>query len=65
MDIDTTIKHYNELARHVFSDPNRWARDSKFKSEKLEDGIKSVVEEITGDSESPLLDDNEAGICRT
>jgi len=65
MDIDTAIKRYNELTKNVFSDPKRWAGDGKFKAGKLEDAIKSVVKEITGDSESPLLEDDEAGMCRT
>ena len=65
MDIDTAIKRYNELTKNVFSDPKRWAGDGKFKAGKLEDAIKSVVKEITGNSESPLLEDDEAGMCRT
>ena len=65
MDVDAAIKHYDEITKHVFSDPKRWAGDGKFKAGKLEEAIKSVVEEITGDSESPLLEVNEAGICRT
>ena len=37
----------------------------KIQSEKLEEVIKSVVETITRDSESSLLESDQAGICRT
>jgi len=65
MDVDAAIKHYNELTKNVFSDPKRWAGDGRFKAGKLEEAIKSVVKEITGDSESRLLEGDEAGMCRT
>jgi hypothetical protein len=64
MDVDTAIKHYDGLAKSVFSDPKRWG-EGKFKARKLEEAIKSVVMDITGDSESPLLEGDEAGVCRT
>jgi len=65
MDVDAAIRHYNEITKNVFSDPKRWAGDGGFKEEKLEEAIKSVVKEITGDSESPLLEGDEAEMCRT
>ena len=65
MDVDAAIKHYNELTKSVFSDPKRWAGDGRFKAGKLEEAIKCVVKEITGDSESPLLEGDGAGMCRT
>ena len=65
MDVDAAIRHYIELTKHVFSDPKRWGGNSKFKARKLEEAIKCVVKEITGDSESALLEGDEAGICRT
>lgn len=67
MDVDAAIKHYDNLAKDVFSDLKRWG-DGKFKATKLEEAIKSVVKDITGDSETPLLEpegDDEAGVCRT
>ena len=64
MDVDTAIKHYDDLAKHVFSDPKRFG-DGKFKATKLEESIKSVVKEVTGDSESALLECDEAGVCKT
>ena len=65
MDVDTAIKHYDDLAKHVFSDPKRWGRAGKFKATRLEEVIKSVVKDVTGDSESSLLEGDEAGVCRT
>ena len=65
MDVDTAIKHYNDVAKQVFSDMKRWGGDGKFKAKKLEEAIKSVVKHVTEDSESPLLEDDEARICRT
>lgn len=63
MDVGTAIKHYNHLAKQVFSDKKRRG-DGKFKATKLEEVIKSVVETETRDPESPLLDD-QARVCRT
>ena len=64
MDVDTAIKRYDDIAKQVFSDTKRWG-DGKFKANKLEEVIKSVVQDMTGDSESPLLVDDEPGVCRT
>lgn len=64
MDVDTAIKHYDELAKVVFSDL-KILGDGKFKESKLEGSIKSVVKSATGDEESPLLEGDEAGVCRT
>jgi hypothetical protein len=65
MDVDTAIDHYHRLAKHVFSDPKRLGGDGKFKAAKLEEAIKSVVKDVTGDSEALLLEGDEAQICRT
>ena len=64
MDVDIAIKHYDDLANQVFSDMKPWG-DEKFKAKKLEKVIKSVVKTVTGDSESPLLEGDQAGVCRT
>jgi len=65
MDVDVAIKHYSTLVKHVFSHQKGRPGDGKFKATKLEVAIKSVVKEITGDSESPLLERNESTGCRT
>ena len=64
MDVDTAIEHYANLAEYVFSDPKQWG-DGRFKTTKLEEAIKSAVKDVTGDSESPLLESDDAGNCRT
>jgi len=65
MDVDTAIGHYNTLVKHVFSYPKRWQGDGKFKATKLEEAMKAIVREVTGDSESPLLEPGEVIHCRT
>ena len=65
MDIDTAIKHYGTLVKHIFSHPKGRPGDGKFKATKLEAAIKSIVREVTGDSESPLLERNGTTCCRT
>ena len=64
MSADTAIAHYDDLVQQVFSDMKRWGNE-KFKATKFEEVIKSVVKAVTGDSESPLLEGDEAGVCRT
>ena len=64
MDVETAINHYDDLAKQVFSDMKRFG-DGKFKATKLKEVIQSVVETVTGDPESPLLERDQAGICRT
>lgn len=64
MDVNTAIGCYDKLAKRVFSHPKRFG-EGKFKAKKLEAAIRSVVKEVTEDSESALLEDDEAEICRT
>jgi len=65
MDVDTAIKHYDVLAKHVFSHPKRWQGEGKFKATRLEEALKVMVKDTTGDSESRLLEYDEATCCRT
>jgi hypothetical protein len=64
MDVDTAIKRYDDLVKQVFSDMKRYG-DGKSKAKKLEEVIKFVVETVTRDQESPLLEGDQAGVCRT
>ena len=64
MDVDTAIEYYNDKVKPIFTDPKRWG-DGRFKAGKLEEAVKFVVEDITGDSESPLFEGDEPGVCRT
>jgi hypothetical protein len=65
MDVETAIDSYNHLAQQVFSDPKRWPADGRFKATKLEEAIKSVVRDVTGDPEESLLEVGSAQVCRT
>ena len=63
MDVEEAINEYDKLAKQVFSDMKRFG-DGKFKATNLKEAIQSVVESVTGDPESPLLDD-QPRVCRT
>ena len=65
MDVDTAIKHYNIMVKYVFSNPKGRLGDGRFKATKLEAAIKSIVRDVTGNSESPLLEQNGSTVCRT
>ena len=65
MDVVTAIDSYNNLAEQVFSDPKRWPADGRFKATKLEEAIKSVVKDVTGNPEEPLLEVSNGPVCRT
>ena len=65
MDVATAIDSYDNLTQQVFSDPKRWLVDGRFKASKLEEAIKSVVRDVTGDPEEPLLEVGSASVCRT
>ena len=64
MGVDTAIDAYNNLTQQVFSDPKRWPGDGRFKATKLEELIKSVVQDVTGNPEEPLLEVSNASVCR-
>ncbi len=66
LDVDTAIEKYYVLAKEIFGVSNKkLSGDGKFNAEKLEEAIKSVVKSVTGDSESPLLEGDQPGVCRT
>ena len=65
MDVDAAIDSYNNLVHQVFSDPKRWPGDGRFKATNLEEVFKSVVQDVTGNSEEPLLEVGNASACRT
>jgi hypothetical protein len=64
MDVDTAITHYHNLAKEVFSASKRWPGDGTSKATKLEEFIKSAVEDVTGDPEEPLLEIGNGSVCR-
>ena len=65
MDVETAIESYNNLAQQVFSDRKRWLGDGKFKATNLEQVVKSVVRDVTGNPEEPLLEVDNPSLCRT
>ena len=67
MDVDTAIDSYSNLAQQVFSDPKRWPADGRFKATQLEEAIKSVMRDVTGNPDEPLLElgVSTASVCRT
>jgi len=65
MDVETAIKYYDTMVKQVFSHPKGRPGNGKFKATKLEAVIKSLVRDVTGNSESPLLEQNESTGCRT
>ncbi|KAF7763958.1 hypothetical protein Agabi119p4_8495 [Agaricus bisporus var. burnettii] len=66
MDVDTALTQYDDLAKQVFSAMKPWPwGDGKFRATTLEAAMKSVVKNVTGDSESSLLEGDQARVCRT
>ncbi len=65
MDVDTAIDSYNDLAQQVFSERKWWPGDGRFKATNLEEAIKFVVRDITGNPEEPLLEVSDTLVCRT
>ena len=65
MGVDTAIDVYTNLAQQVFSDPKRGRGDGRFKATKLEEVIKSIVRDTTGNPEEPLLEVGNVSACRT
>ena len=65
MGVDTAIDAYNSLVQQVFSDQKRWPGNGRFKATKLEEVIKAIVRDVTGNPEEPLLEIGNASVCRT
>ena len=65
MDVDTAIDSYNSLGQQVFSERKRWLGDGRFRATNLEEAIKFVARDITGNPEEPLLEASNTLICRT
>jgi len=65
MDVDTALKYYDTMVKDVFSHPKGRPGQGRFKATRLEAAIKSIVRNVTGDSESPLLERNKSTGCRT
>ncbi|KAI0269331.1 acyl transferase/acyl hydrolase/lysophospholipase [Gloeopeniophorella convolvens] len=64
MSVDEAIVCYGGLSEKVFSDVKHGLHEGKFKASKLEEAIKKIVKQMTGDAESMMLDPNPAA-CKT
>ena len=64
MSVEEAIDCYNNLAKKVFSGLK--IGGDKYKASSLEEVIKKVVKDKTGDSETQVFDDGALdGICKT
>jgi len=51
MDVDTALKYYDTMVKDVFSHPKGRPAQGRFKATRLEAAIKSIVRNVTGDSD--------------
>jgi hypothetical protein len=66
MSVEEAIDCYDNLAGKVFSQVKLLGGDGKYKATLLEEVIKEIVKERTGDSEAQVEDDGAlGGICKT
>jgi hypothetical protein len=66
MSVQEAINCYDNLAGKVFSQLKLLGGDGKYKATLLEEVIKEIVRERTGDSEAQVEDDGAlGGICKT
>jgi len=63
--VDTATDAYNSLAQQFPSDQKRWPGAGRFKATTLEEVIKSLVQDVTGDPEEPLLEVDSTSFWRT
>ena len=64
MGVDSAIDAYSSLAQEFFSAQRQWPGDGRFKATKLEEVIKSVVQDVTGNPEQLLLEVGDGSICQ-
>lgn len=65
MSVDNAIEHYDVLAKKVFSDGKKYIGYGKFKATALENFIKGIVKDETGNPDSKMIDPSSDGQCRT
>jgi hypothetical protein len=66
MSVSEAIGHYGTLTHRVFSATKLIGGDGKFSASKLEEVIKEIVQEKTGDPDAVMMDPRPEGrICRT
>lgn len=68
MPLDDAIKQFTTLAKNVFSDKKYFSASGpgKFKSKKMQQALKQLVVEATGDENTCMMDPQvEAAGCKT
>jgi hypothetical protein len=66
MSVEEAIEAYGTLVKKVFRDGRKVTGDGKFRASILEDVIKRIVKEKTGDADSRMLNDSPDGqACKT
>jgi hypothetical protein len=66
MSVAEAITRYKTLAQRVFSDPRLIGGNGKFKASKLEQVLKEIVKEKTGQPDELMMDRRlEAQVCKT
>ena len=66
MSVTEAIQRYGTLSRQVFSDTKLIAGDGKFRASKLEEVIKEIVKQKTGQADELMMDTQLAGeACKT
>lgn len=66
MSVDAAIERYGLLVERVFSQAKPFGGDGKFSASKLEDVIKRIIEEHTGEADERMMDPQSEGTgCKT
>jgi hypothetical protein len=66
MSVTEAITCYGDLAQRVFSDEKLTGRDGKFKASRLEEVLKEIIEEKTGQIDERMMDRRRDGkVCKT
>jgi len=65
MSVTEAIEFYGTLAETVFADVKVIGGHSKLKATKLEDAMKKIVTERTGNADERMMDTREGEVCKT
>ena len=64
MGVDTAISAYSSLVQQVFSAQKQWSGDGRFKATRLEEVIKSVVQDVAANPDELLLEVGDESVCQ-
>jgi hypothetical protein len=66
LSVDKAIEAYGTFASQVFSDKKQFWKDGMFKASNLEQAIKAIIEESTGDPNARMFDTRPSSeVCKT